>query len=406
MAKRTQEYGSSSYSPSPSRVISASGASGSGSGIQSIKSSSGVSAGAALYSHALSTMQKPLGDSMVASTSRVTSPGPSKSPAPQYPTAEEEKAALRRYHDAKLAVDRTQGTGLAYNDLTVAQTTPSSSSNPIPYNSLYPSSSTSTAQPPSPQAGPSELPPPFDISTAAPSQPSWMTEKEKLRRAYEAQDAAALARRSPPPAAAYSTPSPPPPSTTPPSYTGPITGAQILSEKEMLRRKYEAEERAANMSSSTPRQPLVRAASATPSMSSRAMPVPPTATAAISGTQKAAAQLMTKFDEGERLARGNTTGSQSKRVSSSSITTPGPPPPLKPRPPMDYIKETQDEDARVSRLTDTDLIPNTNGYDQHTFSPGTNGLEASPPPSAGAGSSNGIPNPDLPPPLPPKIRLD
>jgi hypothetical protein len=349
-----------------------------------------------------------MGETAGASSSRVMSPGPSKSPAPQYPTAEEEKAALRRYHEAKLAVDRTQGTGIGYSDQSAPQASSSSSSKPVSYDSLYPSSSGSAARPTSPPSGPSEQPPPFDVSAPAPgpSQPSWMTEKEKLRRAYEAQDAAALARRTPPPPT-FPTPSPPPPSSTPPSYAGPSTGAQILSEKEMLRRKYEAEERAANMSPPPPQQqPLGRSSSAAPSISSRTMPVPPTASGSGSMPQTAAAQLMTRFDDGDRLTRtGSQTMGASSSSSSSSISSPGPPPPLKPRPPMDYIKETQDEDARVSRIADSDLIPHTNGYGHDSYSPGVNGFGTSLP-SGSSTSSNGIPNPGPPPPLPPKIRIE
>jgi len=70
---------------------------------------------------------------------------------------------------------------------------------------------------------------------------------------------------------------------------------------------------------------------------------------------------------------------------------------------MDYINETQDEDERVSRLTDSDLIPSTNGYDQRLYS-GLNGFENGA--SSSVGISSEIPDPGPPPPLPPKIRLD
>jgi len=139
-------------------------------------------------------------------------------------------------------------------------------------------------------------------------------------------------------------------------------------------------------------QPLGRTASA---MSSRSMPIPP----GMAGSSIGRSQTLAAVSPGGM--NGSPSGSSSMGASSSGP----PPPPLKPRPPLDYIKETQDEDARVGRIAVSDLIPNINGYDLHSYSPASNGFS---PHSAGSGSTNGkIPDSGPPPPpLPPKVRLD
>ncbi|KAF9001751.1 hypothetical protein BDQ17DRAFT_616286 [Cyathus striatus] len=96
---------------------------------------------------------------------------------PQYPTAEQEKAALRRYEEAKRAVDRTQGGDGA----------------PVAYDALYPEGGSSSQQQQQPREA--DLPPPFQESTSG-IPAAHLSEKERMRREYEARDAAALLGRS------------------------------------------------------------------------------------------------------------------------------------------------------------------------------------------------------------------
>ena len=119
---------------------------------------------------------------------------------PQYMTAEQEKAALRRYEEAKRAVELSQG----------GDEVPSS--NPIAYDSLYPSSkpaaSGSSSQPVD------DAPPSFEAAAGGNNIMAHLSEKERLRRAYEASDAAAMAQTKAPPQALYAA-SPPAPAPTP-----------------------------------------------------------------------------------------------------------------------------------------------------------------------------------------------
>jgi hypothetical protein len=65
--------------------------------------------GAALYSQGMSSMSSASGDA--AMSSKGPRSGVPQMPMPQYASAEEEKAALKRYHEAKQAVDRVQAGG-------------------------------------------------------------------------------------------------------------------------------------------------------------------------------------------------------------------------------------------------------------------------------------------------------
>ncbi len=93
-------------------------------------------------------------------------------------------------------------------------------------------------------------------------------------------------------------------------------------------------------------------------------------------------------------------GSSGSIASSSSSSVPAPPP-LMPRPPAEYIQETQEEDERVSRMVhedgalalddDEDVLPHPNGNGSATE------VDIKPFPPFSAGFTN-VP----PPPLPPK----
>ncbi|KAK7470570.1 hypothetical protein VKT23_001994 [Stygiomarasmius scandens] len=246
--------------------------------------------------------------------------------APQYPSAEEEKAALRRYNEARQAVERTQNAGFE----------PSSSVSPTSNN---------------------DLPPPFEAAAPGPVDArTALAEKERLRRAYEAQDAAATAASANQDtysdAPAYSSP--------PPFPEGSSSIQNAISEKEMLRRKFaqqDAEAMAAASRSTPPRN--------TPSPAqSRSRPAPSPPSAGGSRVLTAAeekALLRAKFDAEDSgpssppphingysngiNGMNGTNGINGTSSSSSSAA----PPPLMPRPPAEYIQETQEEDARVSR---------------------------------------------------------
>jgi hypothetical protein len=338
-AQKMQTYGSSYSSASlHGRTNSTSEANGSGSSSKPAPSSSGLT-GAALYSSA-----------MVSRPSRTKTPSPNVSPAtspgkppvPQYLTAEQEKAALRRYNEARSAVDRTQGFD--------AEPTQPSSSSPIPYDSLYPSRSTpasATVPAPAPAANGNEPPPPFDMS-AVPE--SHLPEKERMRRAYEAQDAAA---QQPPPGG---TPPYVPERRTPPPFASSSHGhAQPLPEKALLQKRFEAQDAAALGSNGHP-QPPPR----TPSSPHPAPRPPPAVPGAASGSKiltaiEEKAELKAKYEAHDRA-----TGSPSPPPGPSAAGSSAPPP-LAPRPPKAYIIETQDEDGRVSRMLSSSISPPFNG---------------------------------------------
>lgn len=240
-------------------------------------------------------------------------------PVPHYPTADQEKAALRAYNAAKGAVDRNQGGG--------------SSSTPIAYDALYPSQSQSP-----------------------------VSEKERLRREYEARDAAGA---SPPAPASHS---PPAPAEYSSAYGANVSlsatsGYQIVSEKEALRRKYEAEERASRGGAPSPPPPRAGGSGA------RSPPLPPTSgpTQILSAIDEKA-RLRAKYDvEDVPVISGSSHGHTNGFVAP-------PPPPLMPRPPAEYIHETRAED-RLSRAAST-----SGHLDMQPFTPFANGFEGAIPP--------------------------
>ena len=281
---------------------------------------------------------------------------------PHYPSAEEEKAALRRYREAKLAVDRSQNTQFAPREAGGA----GSSDGPaalVSYDSLYPE--------PDGYAGGSDIPPPFDSSGSG-SQPQYLNEKERLRRQYEAQDAAVLAAQAPAPAQDA-------PSHTAqvPSYAGPPPEENAgMLEKEILKRRLDEQERVAlllQQQQQQQQQQLERAElllhrqqleqeHPTPSQTpprvngSRAPPVPPTLNGFKPLTAaEEKAQLRAKYaTEEQGMANGHALDALPSRHPYASATpmSEPPPPPLLPRPPVEYIQETQEADIR-GRYYDT-----------------------------------------------------
>jgi hypothetical protein len=356
-AKRTQSTAHGySYSPptSPTQYSLKSSPSLTASG--SHAKSTGKSTGAALYQQAISSMNRNAAEQTLPSPSpsRGRSTPPVKSSVPVFPSAEEEKAALKRYHEAKNAVDRTQG-------MHAPQSPPL-----IPYDALYPNDSRSAAGKQS-------------------SNP--LSEKEKLRRAYEAQDAAASSIQSPPA----------------PDYDSPPSARSALMEKEILRRKFEAQDASdlAYVNGGPAPQPPPRKAS----VPQPSTPPPIAGSSRILSAVEEKARLKAKYDAEERqnsAANGSTSPPPSfgqlsvKR--SADILMPPAPPPLMPRPPAEYIQETQEEDARVRSAS---------GHDHPGIYPiARSDLRPFAPFTAATNGMSGFPGPPPPPPLPPKQFSD
>ncbi|KZT71245.1 hypothetical protein DAEQUDRAFT_763856 [Daedalea quercina L-15889] len=276
---------------------------------------------------------------------------------PTYRSAEEEKAAMRRFYEAKAAVDRTQETAFG-----VSPSTPASG--PTPYDALYPAK---PASPPLPADG---SPPPFAPSS---SQPSYLSEKERLRREYEARDAVAMATQPPvppphsmsPPMSAVGAPAyhASAPMATPPAV---LAASAVMSsaaaEKEMLRRKFEVQDGAARGTSNGPPTPPPRSGSF--STGSRAMPAPPRSPPQppVNGS---GSRPLTAAEEKARLKAVYEAEDRTQQPPNGMASPPAPsatpplvngatqlvpppaPPPLAPKPPKEYIQETQEEDMRT-----------------------------------------------------------
>ncbi|KAF9220194.1 hypothetical protein BS17DRAFT_739755 [Gyrodon lividus] len=372
-AKRTQAFGA--HSPS---IHSRSSSEANSPASRDKSSSAGpaapgpiISAGAALYQHAVSSMSKssnPNSSTNAGDSSHASAPSPPPSGStttssprnvPHYRSAEEEKAALTRYYQAKLAVDRSQNTQYASREGIVGSSSSSSSTAvpaaavPVPYDSLYPQPGGSS------QAGGSDVPPPFESSSSSSSsQPQYVNEKERLRRQYETQDAAALAAQ-----AQAQTQGQPSPSYTAqtPAYAGPPPFVESgLSEKERLRRRFEEQDAAALAQQQQQGQPPQPPPPRTNGV--RAPAVPPPATNGFKPLTAAEekAQLRAKYEAEDRgtpngtpngIGNGSLFASQQSHHhpyanGAPSSDPPPPPPPLLPRPPVEYIQETQEEDMR------------------------------------------------------------
>ena len=385
-----------------------------------------ISAGAALYQSAVSSMSaRPSSAGMHASSSfggaspqsPSGAPAPSLAPAPapkypqaqsspsssgagarsvpQYPSAADEKAALKLYHEAKRAVDRNQNIHVQDVQRDDGVASPA----PIAYEALYPPplAGGSSGGAEVGQHADEGLPPPFEASGS--ERPlhndAHLSEKERMKRQYEAQDAAAAS--APPPPHFYSEQGGSAQVFSPayasggglPSYTGPPAESG-LSEKETLRLRYEQDDASAAA--------LARQQSPPPFMTqphsqlayqnqppspphprtngTRTQPVPPT----INGVRpltaaEEKAQLKAKYEAEERDARGASGGSNGSsngasmkgfmsntyddiysspasrhpyaNGGASPPSPPSPPPPLLPRPPVEYIQQTQEEDIRA-----------------------------------------------------------
>ncbi len=259
--------------------------------------------------------------------SSYTSPSrqpPALGPGPQYMTAEQEKAALRRYEEAKRAVELSQG----------GDEVPSS--NPIAYDSLYPSSkpaaSGSSSQPID------DAPPSFEAAAGGTNIMAHLSEKERLRRAYEASDAVAMAQAKAPPPASYVAP-PPAPAPTPapaPAVSLPDQYANALEEKDAVRKKLEARDaqlaaKANKQNTQTPPRANTASPNGAPVPSSpgrsptsnagfRPTPQPPAAASRVLTAAEEKALLQAKFEarEGGRKGDGHTSRTGGKPIGATS----------------------------------------------------------------------------------------
>ena len=340
-----------------------------------------MSVGAALYSDAMLSIRREPQAAQPASPER-------NDTIPQYPPSHSEKEMMRRYYDAKAAASRNQG-----DDYVQAE--------PISYDALYPSnnpnpgmtSQTSTLQQPPSFPSRQDDPPAFTSGSQHPI----LSEKERMKRHYEAQDAAANTVGSPPPTSIptpmympspqqttspypQQIPTTPPQNNSPPPPMNSPAPMNALVEKEMLRKRYEAEDAARQVQNQNGRIPP-----ATPSRSGSALPPIPRSppipanspgrplTAAEEKAQLAAryasnssppssgrpltaveekAQLQAQYETRDQVASPPVQPQQIQTPTSafSSVNpnnTLPTPPPLKPRPPVHYINQTKEEDTRT-----------------------------------------------------------
>ncbi|KAJ7219055.1 hypothetical protein GGX14DRAFT_589677, partial [Mycena pura] len=305
---------------------------------------------------------------------------------PQYMTADQEKAALKRYHEAKQAVGRVQGYASDEGSSMGA-----SGSSPIAYDSLFPSPALASGSSANAPNGKADSPPPFETTTSPNSSP--LPEKERLRRAYAAQDAAALQNNTPA-------------NDAPPPFSG-LSPAQGLSEKPQKEMQFDTEaRRTAGAPAPPPRQV---------SLPSTGRPTPPVPSPSkVLTAQEEKLLLKAKYDAEDVASKPKVNGSTvytnggvgSPSSSASTPSTPRAPPPLMPRPPAEYIQETQEEDARVSRFVISGKLPPIEDDLPSTLTHSTSlkkstpGLDATPFTPFSPGFDAKLPGP--PPPLPPK----
>ncbi|PIL24328.1 hypothetical protein GSI_14081 [Ganoderma sinense ZZ0214-1] len=486
--------------------------SSSGAGSGGNARSPAVSAGAALYSEAMSAINRPVTSGSAPSQSGsagspygVSSPLPAQTPitpasahgrqptSGTLPSAAEEKAMMARYYEAKNAVWQTQSAH--YGRVP-------GNAGPVPYDALYPDQQNASPAPshnqlypgsPGPAPAPSltgsppaGAPPPFPAEGS--SQHPILSEKERLRRHYEAQDAAAAQPQQqqqwepspPPPQDNYAATPPPgpypltpatpptapyalsPPSGSPPPFSSPKTQLSAFDEKEMLRRKYEQQDAAANGSPRATPTPPPRTSHLVNGSGGRGRPPPtPPSPAPMPGTP-ATARPLTAAEEKARLkamyeAEDRVAPPRSPPPAQSPYpspppsngyhdgtpvprTTPSPPqlvngaipppPPLAPKPPKEYIEETQQEDIRTTAklqaidagksdpdlaslapsetteredidVEDADAMNNTFGIVTH--SPTSNAGTPGPSRQASLAITGSVPPP---PPLPPKVLIE
>jgi len=313
-----------------------------------------ISAGAALYSHAMASVHKPSWGTPV-TTPPPPPPASQTSKPSRLPTASEEKEILRRYHDATSAVQRHHEVNFGLPDGVM----PSTSSG-LPRDSTagpYPGDTLDTSGP-----APDELPPPW-VPSPEFSQLEGMSEKERYRIAFEARERSAVEQQS------TSPPPPASPTTIPPAdyYTATGTLPPDVNGSDPP---------TADGGLPPPWQPASPATQSglPPHLRARSPPLPPSPTQPgqrrILSAAEEKALLKAKYEAEEQAPPSITPRRQdeynSPRTPSTTGLLPSPirsqppisrdqrqispprsPPPLLPRPPPSYIRETAEEDARL-----------------------------------------------------------
>ena len=317
-----------------------------------------ISAGAALYSHAMASVNKSgWGTSSSSPPPPMPPPASHTSHSSRNPTAAEEKEMLRRYHDATNAVQRHHEANFGPSDGVM----PTASSS-MPHDSSagsYP--------------GDDELPPPW-VPSAEFSQTESMSEKERYRFAFEARERAAaqLQQQVQPPAS-------PPPSASPPvsppadyytaTGTRPDTNGSDLG--------LTAAVDGGQPPPWQPSPPMQPGLPLPPHLRARSPPIPPSnpvkpGSQRILTAAEEKAMLKAKYEEEEAKALPPPSSPQKAHAPSSpgkvfgpptqTQTPPHTPPPLMPRPPASYIQETAEVDARLQdELANGKSSVNTNG---------------------------------------------
>ena len=410
-----------------------------------------ISAGAALHAHAMASVHKPSWGKPVITP---IPPASQSSKSSRLPTAAEEKEMLKRYHSATSAVQRHHEANFGSSDGVM-----SSSSSGLPHNFTagpYLGSNLDTSGP-----APDELPPPW-VPSPEFSQLEGMSEKERYRVAFEARERAAAEQQS------TSPPSPANPTTSPPAdyYTATGTLPPDVNSSDPL---------AADGGLPPPWQPASPATQSglPPHLRARSPPLPPSPTqpgqqrtlsaaeekallkARYAAEEQAQPQPIPprRQDEYNSPPRTPPTAGllpspmQSEPPISTDqrqISPPRSPPPLLPRPPASYIRETAEEDARLQdelatgklsaiaveangTTTETVTLPvsvaaagasvgndegeKAFGLSRRPTLPITSGWGSTEARNIGAGtnvSTNGIGSslPSAPPPRPPKVPLE
>ncbi|KAH8979956.1 hypothetical protein EDB92DRAFT_309789 [Lactarius akahatsu] len=299
-----------------------------------------ISAGAALYSHAMATANKPSWSASVSTSSPMQPPASQSS---RLPTAAEEKEMLRRYHDATNAVQRHHEANFGPSDGVMSSGSTSQ---------LHDASAGSYSGDHSYGSAPDELPPPW-VPSAEFSQTEGLSEKERYRIAFEARERAARQQQQPA--------SPPPPASPPVSppadyYTATGTRPDVNGSDPGLME-------AADDGQPPPWQPTPPTQSGLPPhLRARSQPVPPSSpgkpgSPRVLSAAEEKAMLKAKYEEEESKSlppspppKGRSPSSPGKVFTpptTQTQTPPQTPPPLMPRPPASYIQETAEEDARL-----------------------------------------------------------
>ena len=344
------------------------------------------STGALLYQHAMESLSR-------STSAQVTLPGPANTSPPaqrqkealtpshdRFPTADEEKAALR-YYEAKRAVDRRQ------NMAGYKQTSLSSipSEQPIAYDTLYPAGPSGLTGPAQlndnsqsspnvaplrsgnsssgvleyrtaelynndssflPSDTPSEIPSPSPPPLAVPQFQSALAEKERLRQKYASEDfAGAESPSNGEPLLVRDVPMPSRSQPLPPVDLNSPRRMTAAEEKARLRAQYEAEEAQAAESAND------RAATSPPARVGQPQPTGSASTSDNDSTFHISSNP-SNITRSLSLQRSNEAPNTPASVADyhhelDEFHPPPPPPPLAPRPPAEYIQETKEEDART-----------------------------------------------------------